>query len=58
MGMPRSEEERLEPVLASEGRTPTMHLVSTRRWWSLRGGAQGAQGTRTQPEGYQVGSGC
>lgn len=56
--MPRGEEERLEPVLAREGRTPIMHLVSTRRWGQLRGGAGGAQRTRTHPEAYQAGPGC
>lgn len=28
-----------------------MHLVSTRRWWSLRGASPGAQRTCSQPEG-------
>ena len=56
--MPRSEDERLAPVLAREGRTPIMHLVSTRRWGQLRGGVRGAQRTRTHPEAYQAGPGC
>lgn len=30
--------------MALEGRTPTMHLVSTRRWWRLRGGAAAPTG--------------
>lgn len=29
---PRCEDRRVAPVLAREGRTPIMHLASTRRW--------------------------
>lgn len=54
-GLPHGEDPRPAPVLAPEGRIPTMHLVSTQRWGRLRGGARGAQRTLAQPGAYQAG---